>query len=245
MENGAKWLAEAIAAGGAVIFSGAGMSTESGLKDFRSKDGLWSQFDPTRLASVDMLEENYDAFREFYIARLLVPGSVKPNRGHELIAEWESKGWIDGVITQNVDRLHQRAGSVKVAELHGSLEPVRCHSCGKNHGKEAFIDGESCSACGGRLRPGVVLFGEMLPSEPLGLADKWSNECRLFIVLGSSLTVSPANFFPRQAKNNGAKLVIINRDETPLDDMADLSVHEGIGGYLENVSSYMPDGQAC
>lgn len=244
MEKGAKWLAESITAGRAVVFSGAGISTESGLKDFRSKDGLWSQFDPTRLASVDMLEENYDAFRDFYIARLLVPDSVKPNRGHELIAEWESKGWIEGVITQNVDRLHQKAGSVKVAELHGSLEPVCCHRCGKIYGKEAFIGGDSC-ACGGRLRPGVVLFGEMLPPEPMELADKWSNECELFIVLGSSLTVSPANFFPRQAKKRGAKLVIINRDETPLDYMADLSVHEGIGGYLEKVSAHMPDGRGA
>lgn len=234
----AEWLAGQIEAGRVVIFSGAGMSTESGLKDFRSKDGMWSEFDPTRLASVDTLEANYDAFRDFYIARLLVPESVKPNRGHELIAKWESRGLITGVITQNVDRLHQKAGSVKTAELHGSLEPVRCHSCGKIHGKDSFISGEVCQ-CGGKLRPGVVLFGEMLPAEPLRLADEWSKDCALFIVLGSSLLVSPANSFPRQAKSHGAKLVIINRDETPLDHMADLVVHEGIGEYLQKVDGYM------
>lgn len=235
----AKWLAGQIEAGRAVIFSGAGMSTESGLKDFRSKDGMWSMFDPTRLASVDTLEVDYDVFRDFYIARLLVPESVKPNRGHELVAKWESQGLITGVITQNVDRLHQKAGSVKVAELHGSLEPVRCHSCGKIYGKEAFISGEACQ-CGGKLRPGVVLFGEMLPAEQLRLADEWSNNCAVFIVLGSSLLVSPANSFPQRAKKRGAKLVIINRDETPLDRLADLAVHESIGEYLQKVDGCMP-----
>lgn len=236
MKDGAEWLAEQITTVPTVIFSGAGMSTESGLKDFRSKDGLWSQVDPTVLASVDTLEKNYDAFREFYIARLLVPESTMPNVGHELIAKWESMGWVKGVITQNVDRLHQKAGSVEVAELHGSLEPVRCHSCGKHHAKETFIGGKVCS-CGGRLRPGVVLFGEMLPQDPLALADRWSRECALFIVLGSSLTVSPANYYPSQAKANGAKLVIINWDETPLDYKADLVVHEGIGAYLQTVAN--------
>lgn len=237
MKNGAEWLAGQITSVPTVIFSGAGMSTESGLKDFRSKDGLWSQFDPTKLASVDMLETNYDAFREFYIARLLVPDSVQPNIGHKLIAEWESKNWVKGVITQNVDRLHQKAGSVKVAELHGSLEPVRCQKCGRHHPREDFIGGRGCQ-CGGRLRPGVVLFGEMLPSGQLELADCWSNECGLFIVLGSSLTVSPANYFPRQAKRHGAELVIINHDETPLDGLADMVVHEGIGDYLQKVASF-------
>lgn len=237
MKNGAEWLAGQITSVPTVIFSGAGMSTESGLKDFRSKDGLWSQFDPTKLASIDMLEANYDAFREFYISRLLVPDSVKPNIGHELIADWESRGWVKGVITQNVDRLHQKAGSVRVAELHGSLEPVRCQKCGKRHASEDFIEGRGCQ-CGGRLRPGVVLFGEMLPSGQLELADRWSSECGLFIVLGSSLTVSPANYFPRQAKGHGAKLVIINRDETPLDNLADLAVHEGIGDYLQRVAAF-------
>lgn len=236
----AEWLAGQIEAGRTVIFSGAGMSTESGLKDFRSKDGMWSMFDPTRLASVDMLEANYDAFRDFYITRLLVPESVKPNKGHELVAKWESRGLITGIITQNVDRLHQKAGSVKVAELHGSLEPVRCHSCGKIYAKEAFISGDSCQ-CGGKLRPGVVLFGEMLPAEPLRSADERSNDCAVFIVLGSSLLVSPANSFPRQAKSRGAKLVIINRDETPLDRLADLAVHESIGEYLQKVDGCMSD----
>lgn len=234
MEKSAEWLAEVITTGRVVFFSGAGMSTESGLKDFRSRDGLWSQYDPTRLASVSALESDYDLFRKFYISRLLIPESVRPNIGHVMIAKWESNGWVSGVITQNVDRLHQKAGSIKVAELHGSLEPVRCHSCGRTHNQENFVAGHRC-ICGGRLRPGVVLFGETLPAEPFEHAERWSNECSAIIALGSSLTVSPANYFPQQAKSRGAKLVIINRDETSLDSAADLVVHDGIGAYLEKV----------
>jgi len=162
IENGAEWLAGQITRGKVVIFSGAGLSTESGLQDFRSKDGIWAHADPTQLASVGALERNYAQFLEFYKARLYVPESVQPNIGHKLAAEWESKGYVDGIITQNIDRLHQKAGSVKVAELHGSLEPIRCHSCGKIWDKQSFLDGKICD-CGGRLRPGVVLFGEMLP----------------------------------------------------------------------------------
>lgn len=238
IESGAKWFAEQIKKGRVVIFSGAGLSTESGLADFRSKEGMWAHVDPMQYASVNALERDYDSFREFYKSRLYVPESIQPNKGHRYIAEWEAAGYVTGIITQNVDRLHQKAGSVKIAELHGSLEPVRCHSCGKIWDKEHFLNGEKCD-CGGVLRPGVVLFGEMLPDEPLRLADEWSSECDTFVVLGSSLVVSPANYFPRQAKNSGAKLIIINRDETPMDKIADLAVHEGIGDYLEKVAGYM------
>lgn len=238
IESGAKWFAEQIKNGDVVVFSGAGLSTESGLSDFRSKEGMWAHVDPMHYASVNALENEYDKFREFYKARLYVPESVRPNKGHNYIASWEEQGFVKGIITQNVDRLHQKAGSEKIAELHGSLEPVRCHSCGKIWDKELFLEGKKCE-CGGLLRPGVVLFGEMLPNEPMCLADEWSSDCRTFVVLGSSLAVSPANYFPRQAKNSGAKLIIVNRDSTPLDGIADLVVHEGIGDYLEKVAGYM------
>lgn len=238
-ETGAKWLAERIYEGNVVIFSGAGLSTESGLQDFRSKDGIWSQVDPAEMASVGVLERRYDDFLSFYKARLYVPESVKPNVGHKLVADWEKKGFVKGVITQNVDRLHQKAGSINVAELHGSLEPVRCHKCGRKGDTDDFLNARPCKYCGGHLRPSVVLFGEMLPDEPMMYADEWSAECELFIVLGSSLVVSPANFFPRKAKHNGAKLAIINRDATPLDGIADLVAHEEIGAYLSKVAEYM------
>ena len=238
-EEMAKKVASLVRGGGVAIFSGAGLSTESGLMDFRSKDGIWAHADPTRLASAGALENNYDEFLEFYKARLFVPDDVQPNAGHKLVAEWEKRGFVDGVITQNVDRLHQKAGSEKVWELHGSLEPVYCHDCGRRGNRDDFLAGKRCSACGGRLRPSVVLFGEMLPQEALNAADKLSGRCHTFIVLGSSLVVSPANYFPRQAKINGANLVIINRDPTPLDGMADIVVHEGIGAFLTEVEKFI------
>lgn len=230
-----KKVAALIRSGGVVIFSGAGLSTESGLQDFRSKDGIWAHADPTRLASVGVLENNYDEFLEFYKARLFVPDEVQPNIGHKLVAEWEKKGYVNGVITQNVDRLHQKAGSVNVWELHGSLEPVYCHNCGRPGDRGDFLAGRPCRYCGGHLRPSVVLFGEMLPQRALEEADRLSGECRTFIVLGSSLVVSPANYFPRQAKAQGAELVIVNREETPLDCIADVVAHESIGAFLSEV----------
>lgn len=238
IENGAKWLAERLKEGDVVIFSGAGMSTESGLMDFRSKGGLWDKYDPAQLASVTALETNYKLFIEFYKDRLYVPESVQPNVGHKLLAKWEDEGYIKGIITQNVDRLHQKAGSKNVAELHGSLEPVRCHNCGEIGTVEDFIEGKSCK-CGGKLRPGIVLFGEMLPADQLNLADRWAGSCKTLVVLGSSLVVSPANYFPRQAKGSGAKLAIINRDRTPLDGLADLVEHQEIGDFLTRVDVYM------
>jgi len=236
--DSARKFAEMLKNREAVVFSGAGMSTESGLQDFRSKTGLWANVDPTALASVDALKNNYEQFLEFYKSRLLVPESVKPNIGHILIAEWERDGFIKGLITQNVDRLHQAAGSVNVAELHGSLEPVRCCLCRSTATKDDFIQGHKCS-CGGRLRPGVVLFGEMLPESEIQKAEQWSSNCKLFIVLGSSLAVSPANFFPRKAKYAGANLVIVNKEDTPLDDFADLVVHKSIGEFLSEVQTIL------
>ena len=230
----AKKFAEMLKKREAVIFTGAGMSTESGLQDFRSKTGLWANIDPAALASVNALENDYEQFLSFYVSRLLVPESVKPNIGHELVAQWERDGFIKGLITQNVDRLHQAAGSVNVAELHGSLEPVRCHRCGTHMPKDDFIQGKRCP-CGGRLRPGVVLFGEMLPESEIRKAESWSADCNLFVVLGSSLAVSPANYFPQKAKYAGANLVIVNMDETPFDHIADLVVHESIGKFLSEV----------
>ena len=234
----AKRFAEMLAKKDAVIFTGAGMSTESGLQDFRSRTGLWANVDPVAMASVEALQHNYEQFLDFYKARLVVPEGVKPNVGHEIIAKWERDGYVKGIITQNVDRLHQQAGSVSVAELHGSLEPVRCHGCGKIAPKDDFIGGKKCP-CGGRLRPGVVLFGEMLPESEIRKAESWSADCKLFIVLGSSLVVSPANFFPRKAKAAGARLVIVNNDPTPLDDMADLVAHEGIGKFLSEANEFL------
>lgn len=221
-----------------VVFTGAGMSTESGLPDFRSKQGLWKQR-PESLATLDALRRTPDEFYFFYQWRIQQLWQVEPNAGHKALAELELKGKLLQTVTQNVDSLHQRAGSGKVCELHGTLKTVSCLKCRRSydsrqllpvrqgweeeyvagtyrHGEECF-----CPHCQGNLRPDVVLFGEALPEESWQQAVHFSRRAGLFIVIGSSLLVSPANALPRIAVEAGSKLLILNQDETPLDSLAD------------------------
>jgi NAD-dependent deacetylase len=233
------WLKEASKT---VVFTGAGMSTESGLPDFRSAlQGIWRGKDPAMFASTYALQHNRDVFVDFY--RMRIEGLVKskPHRGHSILARWERDGLITGVITQNVDGFHQQAGSRQVAELHGTLSTVHCMSCGTRFPSDRYLqpDGTTC-ACGGFLRPSVVLFGEALPESALRLAEEWTEQADLFLVLGSSLQVSPANLFPRQAKARGARLVIVNMEPTELDDWADLVIHgEKIGHVLQQADDFL------
>lgn len=209
-----------------VVFSGAGASTESGLSDFRSKDsGLWEKFNPQELATIDALRNNKDQFVEFYQFRLKAILEAGPHEGHYILSDWEKSGFLHSIITQNVDGFHYMAGSSKVRELHGSFSSFHCHDCLKQYNGEHFLIEATCS-CGGTIRPNIVLFGEGLPEEAFRLAEKESVEADLFIVLGSSLTVSPANMFPLIAKENGAKLIIVNRDETPYNHLADLVIQD-------------------
>ncbi|TWT07919.1 NAD-dependent protein deacylase [Planococcus sp. CPCC 101016] len=218
-----------------VVFTGAGMSTESGLPDFRSANqGLWQQKDPSQVASVQALNTNVDEFIDFYRKRVLGIKEYGPHRGHRILAEWEKKGRLHSIITQNVDGFHQQAGSQKVAELHGTLQKVHCQSCGTFYSSEEFLEGSYRCQCGGTLRPSIVLFGEMLPEQPFEMAFDEASRADLFIVLGSSLSVSPANQFPLIAKEHGAKLVIVNQEATPLDGYADVVINNRqIGDVLE------------
>jgi len=204
-----------------VVFTGAGMSTASGLPDFRGKKGLWKEKDPSLLASVGALENNYQEFCEFYRWRIKALLEAKPNEGHFILANWEEKGYVKGIITQNVDGFHQEAGSKKVWELHGTLRKVRCMRCRSRYESALFLERTSCPNCGGKLRPDVVLFGESLPNLALEKAEELSLDCRCFLVLGSSLRVSPANWFPSLAKRNKAELFVINHDHTQLNWKAD------------------------
>jgi len=224
VEKFCEWLRKARFA---VVFTGAGMSTESGLPDFRSQTGLWRGKDPMQLASTHAMRHNREAFVEFYRMRIEGLLACQPHAGHRILADWERQGLIQGVITQNVDGFHQRAGSSKVAQLHGTLETVRCTDCGRTYPSVRYLEpsGTTCE-CGAFLRPSVVLFGESLPEDAFALAEEWTAQADLFLVLGSSLAVSPANWFPQQAKSHGARLVIVNRDPTPLDGMADLVIRE-------------------
>lgn len=219
-----KWLTES---NYIVIYTGAGMSTESGLPDFRSAgNGLWNKKDPSKIASTTALNDNVSEFIAFYRERVLGVRDYKPHRGHEILAEWEKRGVIQSIITQNVDGFHQRAGSKRVAELHGTLQNLHCQSCASVYSSEEYVDREYYCSCGGVLRPSIVLFGESLPRDAFQFALNETEKCDLFIVLGSSLSVTPANQFPLIAKENGAKLVIVNRDKTDFDSIADVVIND-------------------
>lgn len=228
-----------------VIFTGAGMSTESGLPDFRSSgSGLWTKKDPSELASTKALNENVKEFTEFYRERVLGVKEFGPHRGHYILAEWEEKGIIQSIITQNVDGFHQLAGSKRVAELHGTLQRLHCQKCGKEYDSEEYVNREYYCSCGGIMRPSVVLFGESLPQDAFQMAMEESEKAELFIVLGSSLTVTPANQFPLLAKQSGAKLVIVNLDPTPLDMYADEVIHgKKIGELLKSWDGFIQESE--
>ncbi|BCJ88543.1 NAD-dependent deacylase [Effusibacillus dendaii] len=228
-----------------VVFTGAGMSTESGLQDFRSADrGLWNNRNPMELASVEAMNRNRREFVRFYQWRIREMRSHQPNVGHHVLAKWEKEGLVKGIITQNVENYHELAGSRQIAKLHGNLGTLCCAECGRQYPAEYYLSFDpekgqlpDCeqAGCGGFVRPNVVLFGEMLSYDVIQLADKLTNQADLFLVLGSSLQVYPANEYPMKAREQGVTLVIVNRDPTPFDRYADLVLHESIGEVLSKV----------
>ena len=222
-----------------VVFTGAGMSTESGIPDFRSSNnGLWTKKDPSMLASTKALNENVDEFITFYRHRVLGVNEYRPHRGHEILAKWEKQDTIQAIITQNVDGFHQLAGSKRVAELHGTLQKLHCQKCKLEYSSEEYIKKEYYCQCGGILRPSIVLFGESLPEQAFYFALEEAEKAELFIVLGSSLTVTPANQFPLIAKENGAKLVIVNMERTDFDGYADQVINGiKIGNLLQELDN--------
>lgn len=213
-----------------VILSGAGMSTESGIPDFRSAEGWWQKYDPTQLASVDSLDRNYELFRDFYKYRLEVVAKCKPNIGHEVLADWENQGLVNVVATQNIDEFHKEAGSKNILELHGSIKKIYCADCGTPSNVEAFMDNKSCASCGGRLRPGVILFGEGLPQDVWAQVQEEIGKSDLLIVIGTSLNVSPVNYLPSLAPG---KKILMNLDDTPFDREFDLLIKSKAGESLD------------
>jgi NAD-dependent deacetylase len=228
-----------------VVLTGAGMSTESGLPDFRSaQTGLWSKKNPQQLASTYALEHNRDEFIAFYQYRIRTLHQCKPHAGHIILAEWQKQGIVQSIITQNVDGFHQQAGSENVIELHGSLRTVHCQRCHKVYDSNLYVNEQFNCACGGFLRPSVVLFGESLPSDAIDQAWLAAQKAELLIVLGSSLQVSPANQLPLIAKRNGAKLAIVNMEPTELDEWADLVIHHRkIGEVLKEMDNELKAGE--
>lgn len=233
-----KWLKES---SHTVILTGAGMSTESGLPDFRSNQGLWHGRDPQEIASIDAIYQRRQDFVDFYRWRIKEIENHQPNEGHEIITTLQRQGYIQHILTQNVDGFHQQAKSFHVVELHGTLREVYCMDCGLSLSSERYLEdrGEICSQCQGFLRPKIVLFGEMLPEEAINKAFKEVQDAELIIVLGSSLQVSPVNMLPLEAKHNEARFVIINLEETYLDNQADMVIHGKIGDTLRQVQKLL------
>jgi NAD-dependent deacetylase len=228
-----------------VFFTGAGISTESGVPDFRSPGGVWTKYQPVlfedflaseaaRVQHWRLKKATYELFK-----------TVEPNIGHYAIRDFEQRGQLLGLITQNIDGLHKLAGvsDHKLVELHGTDRLVTCLKCGERYAPEDVYENlaeeftaPTCGECGGYLKSANVSFGQSMPVAAMQLAQTWSQGAEIFIVIGSSLQVQPAASFPVIAKRSGALLAIINRDETPLDSLADF-VHNGaIGEFFRELN---------
>lgn len=203
---------------GTVVLTGAGMSTESGVPDFRSQTGWWRNIDPRTVATGDALEQNYDLFHEFYCMRLEKLKDCKPHEGHFILASLEKQGLISSIATQNVDGFHKGAESENVYELHGNIHHIRCQACQQPSTINAFFAKENCLSCGGKLRPGIVLFGEFLPESAWTQALGSIQQAELVIVIGTSLEVYPVN---QLSSMTSGKTVYINlevdQNETEFD----------------------------
>lgn len=224
-----------------VAFTGAGISTECGIPDFRSPGGLWAKNRPIDYDSfVGSAEMRAEAWRRVFAMEPTFR-AAEPGRGHKALAHLVRIGKATAVITQNIDNLHQRAGvpEEKLIELHGNGSYATCLSCGLRHEldeiREPFLATEeppACRSCGGMVKTATVSFGQMMPEEAMERAAEATGDCDLFLAVGSSLVVYPAAGFPLMAKRNGAKLVIVNREETELDAFADLTISDDIGDSL-------------
>ena len=230
----------------AVAFTGAGISTESGIPDFRSPGGIWSQSTPV-LYDDFMASETarYEYWRQKSVSHRDFQGS-QPNTGHQMLAKWERQGRLDGVITQNIDGLHQDAGSQLVVELHGTARFIACQDCGSRYEADAMVEKfltedavPPCAECAGRLKHATISFGQSLDEEVLTAAVQLTARCDLFIAMGSSLVVDPAARLPVAAATNGAALVIINRDPTDKDELAEVVVNDGIGATLSAIDELL------
>lgn len=243
----ASWLREAT---NAVAFTGAGISTESGIPDFRSPGGVWSRHAPVMYE--DFLKDADERLRYWQIRKETIPQflAARPNAGHVALARLEAAERLCAVITQNIDELHQRAGSRHVLELHGTAMRVHCLNCDHRYGcaeiQARLEAGELepvCRYCGGILKSMTVSLGQPLPPEVWMRSAQEARDCDLFLVLGSSLVVQPAASLPEAAARYGAKLVIVNRDPTPLDGLASLVITDPIGPTMDAVITAM--GLSC
>ena len=224
-----------------IAFTGAGFSAESGISTFRGAGGLWSKYDPSIYADINIFMQDSTYYWNFFRdERYPAIKKAKPNEGHYALVKLEKQGKIYRIITQNIDGLHQIAGSSEVIELHGNTRNIICLNCNKKYSLDKAFNllkkelPPRCS-CGGKLKPGTILFGEPLPQAALDMANIAARNCDMFIVLGSSLVVYPAASLPENAKNNGAILIIVNIDPTPLDNIADYVLNYSASKFLSEI----------
>ncbi|HEX7625444.1 MAG TPA: NAD-dependent deacylase [Gaiellaceae bacterium] len=223
-----------------VVLTGAGVSTESGIPDFRSATGIWASYDPYEVASIDGFRRDPERVWEFYGRRLDVLAEAQPNPAHLAIADLEARGLVQAVITQNVDGLHARAGSRDVIEVHGSIATATCPACGHREEREGLrelLPVPHCPECGAVLKPDVVMFGELLPVAAIERATALAQNAALLLVVGSSLEVWPVAGLPEETVAHGGKLAIVNHDPTPYDTQASLVLHGAAGEILAECAS--------
>jgi NAD-dependent deacetylase len=243
LESGIARLRELVERAARVVpFTGAGISTECGIPDFRSPGGIWTKMRPIEFGDFMASQEARDESWRRRFAMEEQFGGASPGRGHRALASLYKAGKIPGIITQNIDNLHQLSGfaAADVVELHGNTTYASCLDCGKRYElgwvKQSLAQSggraPECTVCDGYIKTATVSFGQAMPEEAMRRGQELTDACDLFLAIGSSLVVWPAAGFPLAAKRNGARLVIVNREPTDFDDMADLVVHDDIGTVL-------------
>jgi NAD-dependent deacetylase len=230
-----------------IALTGAGISTPSGIPDFRSPGtGLWERADPMQVASIYAFRRNPDAFYNWIRPLAKAMFEASPNRGHGALAKLEARDYLRAVITQNIDDLHQQAGSVEVLEIHGHLRSATCMDCYRTEPAkdlvETFLASDAiprCPECGGVMKPDVVLFGEQLPVEVVNAAKAHVESADLMLIAGSSLEVVPVSQLPLRVHRHGGRLIVVNLTATYADDIADVVIHRNVAEVLPRIA------QAC
>ncbi len=234
-----------------VVLTGAGVSTESGIPDFRSPTGLWAQFDPLEYGSIDAFRADPEKVWRFYAPRFAMLTTAEPNAGHRAIAELERRGLVQAVVTQNIDLLHERAGSRELVEVHGSIRTSSCPGCRASYELAEVLplierDGApACTGCGTVLKPDVVFFGELLPEAAIDRAYELARSAALLLVVGSALEVYPVAELPAETLRAGGRLAVVTRGPTPYDGRATLKIDAAAGATLQAVLDELTAGEGA